>query len=303
MSQPTLDVFDIQRLSWHDGPGIRSVVFLKGCNLRCFWCHNPESQAPGAELLYYAEYCIGCGRCVSACAHECHSVGDDGEHRLDRTNCARCGACVEACYADALRMSGRTMTVDAVAEEVLKDREYYRSSNGGVTLSGGEPLLQAESCRALLDRLREAEPGIGTAVDTAGHVPWTAFEAILSATDYVLFDIKTMNADRHLAATGVTNRFILSNLRRLKDRDVRLIVRIPIVPGFNDDVGDMRAVAGELGDYPNLEKIELLPFHSIGETKYRVLGRPYQAHLVVAPGPDLLERLKAVVRSNGDAPA
>jgi pyruvate formate lyase activating enzyme len=297
-SARSVEIFDIQRFSWHDGPGIRAVVFLKGCNLRCFWCHNPESQDAGPELMYYPEHCIGCGRCVTACPQGCHSISE-ARHVLDRESCTACGACAEACYSDALRMTGRTATIDSIAEEVLKDAEFYRMSGGGVILSGGEPLLQAEGCRALLQRLRQSSLPLTTAVDTAGHVPWSAFEAVLPVTDYVLYDIKAWSDDVHWRATGVSNRLSLENLRRLRDAPVRLIIRVPVIPGVNDTVSELEAITAELRGYRNVEKIELLPYHTIGVPKYRALGRNCVAGLAV-PEQELMERLRAVVERSQD---
>jgi pyruvate formate lyase activating enzyme len=295
MADLALEIFDIQRFSWHDGPGIRTVVFLKGCNLRCFWCHNPESQAAGPELMYYPEDCVGCGRCVAACLRGCHSVSEMG-HTLDRAACTACGACAEACYADALRMTGRTATVDAIVEEALKDAEFYRLSGGGVTLSGGEPLLQPDGCRALLARLRGSGLPLTTAVDTAGHVPWSAFEAVLPVTDYVLYDVKAWSDDIHRRATGISNRLILENLRRLRDVAVRLIVRVPVIAGLNDTEAELGAIAAGLRDYPNLEKIELLPYHAAGVPKYEALGRIRPvAHDQAPPDPETMARLRAIV--------
>ena len=294
MHTATLNVFDIQRFSWHDGPGIRTVVFLKGCNMRCFWCHNPESQSPDTEILFYEEKCIRCGKCAQICVNQCHSFTEEGEHRFDRTNCVRCGECAESCYSDALRVSGKRVTIDSIVEEVIKDTEFYRLSKGGVTLSGGEPLLQAEGCRELLGRLRELD--VNTAIDTAGNVPWSAFEMVLPVSDYLLFDIKTLSDDIHRRVTGVSNRLILENLRRLRERDVRLIIRIPVIPGINDNLSEMERIGEELRGFDNISKTELLPFHAIGKTKYRALGRDYQAEAIPLPDPDLLEKLRTAMR-------
>ena len=291
-----VEIFDIQRFSWHDGPGIRTVVFLKGCNLQCAWCHNPESQRAAPELMYESEHCIGCGRCVAACPHGCHRVSAAG-HTFDRTHCTVCGACAADCYADALRMTGRSATIDEVVAEALRDAEFYRLSGGGVTLSGGEPLLQADACRVLLERLRASGASLSTAVDTAGHVPWSAFETVLPLTDYVLYDVKAWSDDIHRRGVGVSNRLILENLRRLRDAPVRLIVRVPVIPGVNDTPAELEAIATGLRDYPNVVRIELLPYHTAGLLKYRALGRGCDAHLADAPPPkpEAMARLRAVV--------
>ena len=312
-----LNIFDIQRFSWRDGPGIRTVVFFKGCNLRCFWCHNPESQSVEAEVLFYEEHCIRCGKCVQVCPHGCHSFtggppsvpptrGEDGpavakeetvgEHRFDRAGCDVCGRCAEVCYSDALQLCGRPATVEDVAVEVLKDVQFYRMSGGGVALSGGEPLLQAEGCYELLRRLKDLDPGISTAIDTAGHAPWSAFEQVLPVTDCLLFDVKTWSSDLHRRVTGVSNTLILENLRALKGRDVQIIVRIPVIPGVNDHSDEVRAIVSELEDFDNVAKIELLPFQTMGVVKYRALGRATrQASETGQVLPEVMERLRAVV--------
>jgi glycyl-radical enzyme activating protein len=294
MVQPAaLNIFDIQHFSWHDGPGIRTVVFLKGCNLRCFWCHNPESQDAGAELFYHEERCIRCGKCVKVCPTGCHSITEQDEHRFDRTHCVCCGKCAEVCYSEALQVSGEIVAIDDVMAEIVKDVEFYEISGGGVTLSGGEPLIQPEGCRELFGRLRKLDGNINTAIDTAGNVPWSAFEMVLPVTDYLLFDIKTLNDDIHRKATGVSNRLILENLGKLRRRDVRLIIRIAIIPGINDSPSELDSIATELRDFDNIYKIELLPFHAIGKTKYHALDRAYQAEELSLPDPDLIEKLKA----------
>jgi len=281
----SLDIFDIQRFSWHDGPGIRSVIFLSGCNLRCFWCHNPESQGTEPAILYYAEHCIGCRQCAEVCPHGCHTFAADGAHHFARERCTRCGACAEVCYSEALQRSGRRVPIESIVEQVVEDSEFYESSGGGVTLSGGEPLLQAAGCRELLDRLKSSGVTLNTAVDTAGNVPWEAFEQVLPFTDYVLYDVKAMPDELHRRGTGVSNQLILENLRRVGRSGVRLIVRIPVIPGFNDSTDELFAITDEVAGLPNLVKVELLPFHRGGEGKYSALGRENPAD-----GLEMLER-------------
>ena len=275
MNAEMLNIFDIQRFSWHDGPGIRTVVFFKGCNLHCFWCHNPESLSAASELLLYQEKCVRCGKCVAVCPHGCHHLSVSGGHEINREACTLCGKCTEACYADALKIAGRSLGIGEVMAEVLKDREFYELSGGGVTLSGGEPLLQVAGCEALLVKCRQA--GIHTAVDTAGDVPWGSFERILAVTDLFLYDLKTLNPELHREACGAPNGRILENLRALGACCARIVIRIPVIPGFNDNPQEMASLAGFLRDIPRIEKVELLPFHTFGSIKYRALGVDYPA--------------------------
>ena len=205
-------VTNIQRFSIHDGPGIRTTVFLKGCNLRCFWCHNPETLKPKAELQLFPDRCIGCGVCFDRCPQGAH-VEVNGGRLFRRELCVACGTCVETCYAQSLVLVGESKTVEEVVEEVLRDRPFYERSDGGVTLSGGEPLLQLAFSRAILARCKEEN--LHTAIETAASFPWERIETILPVTDLVMMDIKLMDADKHRAATGVSNERILDSAQRL----------------------------------------------------------------------------------------
>lgn len=256
MSQSGM-LFDIQRSSYVDGPGIRTTVFFKGCNLRCRWCHNPESQSRERQMLYYQDRCTGCGKCNTVCPTPEH--------------CTLCGKCTLFCPHDAKEICGREYTVDEVMQIVEKDRQYYSSSGGGVTFSGGECMLQmdfltnlARSCQAC---------GIPTAIDTAGNVPWEYFTQILPYTDLFLYDVKCITAERHMTGTGVSNKQILSNLRRLSEETaVPILIRIPFVPGFNDDAEEIEKIADFLGTIRYTD-VEVLPYHKMGEHKYAALGQ------------------------------
>ena len=243
-------VFDIQRFSVHDGPGIRTTVFLKGCPLRCRWCHNPEGLSREPQLQYFRETCIGCGRC--------------GE-RTDLTD-------AERCPAEALRVCGRVMDEEQVAAEILKDRMFY-GDTGGVTFSGGECLLQAEFVEAVLTRMK-AE-GLHTAVDTSGCVPWSAIEKTLPCCDLYLYDIKCMDGDCHKHYTGVDNTLILENLKRLSHCGKEIWIRIPVIPDFNNRESEMTAIADFVSALPSVTQVTLMPYHTLGASKYPTLGLTY----------------------------
>ena len=267
-------VFDIQRYSLHDGPGLRTLVFLKGCPLRCLWCSNPESQARAPELLFDAARCTMCLSCVGACPSGALSAA--GEHDLvyDRERCTMCGACVQACPREARRIVGRTMTVDEVLSIILRDAPFYRRSGGGVTLGGGEPTYQPEFARSLLDRF--STHGLNTAIETCGQAETRAFLSVAEAADRVYFDIKHLNRDVHIALTGVSNELILDNLTALLHVHRDVVVRYPLVPGCNDGDSDLRAFADYLLRIPRVPPVEFVPYHRFGEHKYGLLGRDYE---------------------------
>jgi pyruvate formate lyase activating enzyme len=259
----------------------------------CFWCHNPESLSAAKDILYYEEKCNRCGKCVQVCPENCLSIKETGDLLINRAECTKCGKCVESCYADALKIVGHIVDIDTLMQEVDKDREFYEMSGGGITLSGGEPLLQARGCASLLESCKKR--GIGTAIDTAGNVNWSEFELILPIVDYILYDVKTLNVEKHKDACGVSNRKVLDNLRRLSRCEVALIVRIPIVPGVNDTADDVGRIAEEMASFPNLLKVELLPFHRLAAAKYRALGKVYGAENIKAPGKESMAELEKVV--------
>jgi pyruvate formate lyase activating enzyme len=289
-------VTNIQRFSIHDGPGIRTTVFLKGCNLRCFWCHNPETLSPKPELQLFLERCIGCGECLRRCERGGH-VMVDGARQYRRDLCVGCGRCAETCYAEALVLVGQEKTVDEVVEEVLRDRPFYETSNGGVTLSGGEPLLQLEFSRAILECCK-AE-GLHTAIETALNAPWERVAALLSATDLVMLDIKHMDSDKHRACTGVPNERILENVLRLGQEPQPVIVRTPVVPGVNDMPEEIAAIARFVAQIPNLMYYELLPFHPMARGKYSSLDLDYGAKDLKTPPRELMDRLTAAAAEVG----
>jgi len=288
---PTGMVFDIQRSCVHDGPGIRTTVFLKGCNLRCFWCHNPESWRAGPDLMFYPQKCIGCGKCFDICPLGCHSLSDGGVHGIDRAKCTVCGACAKKCYAGALTITGKERSVDDVMKAVRADTAFYRNSGGGMTVSGGEPLLQPEFTLTLLKAAKDE--GIHTALDTAGNVDFALFEQVLPWVDLLLFDCKCMDSAAHRRATGVGNERILENLWRLGRGSTPVWVRVPVVPEVNDTEENMAALRDYLADLPAVKRVELLAYHSLGAGKHANLGMEYAYKEIKAPPKGRMEALAA----------
>lgn len=268
-----MNVFEIERYAVDDGPGIRTVVFLKGCNLRCRWCQNPESFSPARQVMFHRDRCVACGRCLEVCPVD--AIGTDPPYRFvtDHERCIACGACVDACFTGARSMVGRTMTAEEVMHEILRDRAFFRESGGGVTFSGGEPLLQSEAVADLARRCH-AE-GIHTAVETAGNVPWNAFQAILSHVDLVLFDLKHIDGEAHLACTGVPLDRILENIRSLGESSTEIVVRVPVIPGVNASEDVQRRLLTFLAEETSVGMVQLLPFHRLGTAKYEGLGLDY----------------------------
>lgn len=270
-------VLSIERASFHDGPGIRTTVFLKGCPLSCSWCHNPESQASRPELAHLHETCTSCGSCVDACPRSCHSIVN-GRHQLDRSACIACGACVEACPQGALEVKGRRMTVAEVMAVVVRDRTYYASSGGGLTISGGEPTAQPGFCRALLTAARTA--GIHTCLETSACAAPAMLRELASLVDLFLIDCKESDPERHLRYTGVTLERVRAGTRAVAEAGAAIRLRCPIVPGLNDREDHLAGIAAFAASLPGLQGIEVMPYHPLGASKARAVGRDY-------PLPDL----------------
>lgn len=296
-------IFNIQRFSIHDGPGIRTTVFLKGCPLRCFWCHNPEGLHKAIEIQFDSARCIGCGECVRICPQGAQVINEQGRI-YHREICAVCGACVETCFADGLQLVGREISVEQVMAEVLLDRAFYANSGGGVTLSGGEPLLQPDFSLAVLAACQEA--GIHTALETTTYCAWKTLEKTLPLTDLFMVDIKHLNLDKHRAVTGVSNTPILANIRRLAASGKPVIFRVPVVPGVNDTPDEIDAIASFVHELSATRAeddadlfVELLPFHRLAEDKYTSLGLEYRAADLEPPTKDHLAGLAEVVRARG----
>lgn len=263
------NVFDIQRFSVHDGPGIRTTVFLKGCPLRCTWCHNPESNTTSPQLSYNEMQCIGCGRCVDVCQNNAHTM-DNNAHLFNRELCDNCFRCTEVCYRDALKKIGENMSVDEIMKIVLKDEKYYESLNGGLTVSGGEPLSQADFVYEILKAANQKN--INTCVETCGYGNSDKLKKLIEVTDIFLYDIKETNNDNHVKYTGVGNEKILNNLNVLNDNGAKVILRCPIIPTYNDRLEHFRKI-GELADRLScVDEINIMPFHPYGEVKGERVG-------------------------------
>ena len=270
--------FDIQRNSFVDGPGIRTTVFFKGCNLKCAWCHNPESQSAKPQMMFYKDKCTGCGKCKSVCPYHLEQ-------------CELCGKCTLYCPVDARKVCGKEHTVDEVLKEVLKDQAFYETSGGGVTFSGGECMLQIDFLVEILKKCKEN--CIDTAVDTAGHIPFESFEKILPYTDLFLYDIKIFDSQKHKQYVGVSNELILENLKKLFERKAKLWIRIPIIPDVNDSIEEIQKIKDFLKTIGTAEKIELLPYHAMGENKYRAIGKEPQ--IFKTPDAENMKRLKEIL--------
>lgn len=290
-------IFDIKKYAVHDGPGIRTTVFFKGCPLACRWCHNPEALLPRRELVLFEEKCLACGECFRVCPQAAHEKRSDGTRVYHRDRCVLCGACTEVCYAEALVMEGREVTVEALMVELRKDLPFYQNSKGGVTLSGGEPLLQHEFALALLQQCKAES--LHTAVDTSGQAPWSVFEALLPYIDLVLYDLKQIDSHRHRAHTGSHNGRILENLKRLGESGTPIEIRMPIVPTINDDPQQIEETARFLAGIGGITRVAVLPYHQLGASKYARLGRQYQLAGVEPPEPARMEGLAGILRAQG----
>lgn len=287
---------DVKRFAVHDGPGIRTTVFLKGCTLRCIWCHNPESREAAPELAFLAHKCVGCGDCAEACAHGVHQLSE-GRHDVLRDKCVQCGACAEACLHDALILYGKEREVEDVAEEVLEDAAFYETSGGGVTVSGGEPLMQVDFCVELFTLL--GGKGIHRAVDTCGNVSWGAFEKILPCADMFLYDFKQADSAKHRELTGCGNELILENLSKLSRTGKPIEIRMPLVPGSNMSEADLRAAGEILGTLPNITAVRLLAYHSLARSKFTAIGVPDTMPDVPSPTAEDLEAAAVLLRGFG----
>ena len=265
----------IQGYSLHDGPGIRTLVFLKGCPLICDWCCNPECQTPNIEVAFYKSECIRCGECLKLCKQK--AINPDLElksgFKINKELCDACGNCVRVCPKGALKFVGEVITVDQVIEKVKKDRYFYLTSKGGITISGGEPLYQFEFTRELIKR--SYENNIDTAIETCGYAQWEYFEEILPYLNLILYDVKHMDAKQHKRRTGASNEIILDNLKKLSKSGVPIVIRLPLIPQFNLDESNIREIARYVSTLGNIREVNLMPFHQHGKDKYFRLSREY----------------------------
>lgn len=276
-SEKSGTVFNIQRYSLHDGPGIRTVVFLKGCPLRCRWCSNPESQQGYLELSYNSSKCIGChtcSHCINTCVYGALRPNENGAIEVDRVRCCNCLKCSVSCPSKALHTMGQQLSVSDVIKAAEADSAFYTRSGGGLTLSGGEPLMQADF---VIEILKEAKKRrIDTAIETCGYAVWDDLKRVAVNLKTIIYDVKSIDSNKHRQFTGVTNELIIGNLVRLRQTfpNLRILVRTPVIPGFNDSDADICAILDFLNDLPNVS-YELLPYHRMGKQKYEFLGRAY----------------------------
>ncbi len=291
-------IFNIQRFSIHDGPGIRTTVFFKGCPLRCVWCGNPESIAPEPSLSWLPEKCIACGECLEACPEHALRAGAGGKPQIDRKRCSGCGRCAEVCDPRALELVGRDMTVAQVLEVVLRDSAYYAQSDGGITLSGGEPLLQADFA---LDLLGEAKgEGLHCCVETSGLVDWKSIERLAALVDLWLYDYKETDPRRHQELTGFWNSEILANLRRLHGAGARILLRCPMVPQYNARTDHLDGIAVLARQLPHLEGVELLPYYDLWRAKLDRFGLTTTLpETVKPPSPETVRSWNEYLRKQG----
>lgn len=287
-------LFNIQRYSIHDGPGIRTIPFFKGCPLSCKWCSNPESQRLKPELMFNSLRCVHCGKCEVVCPHQALSLAN--RYFVDRDKCHQCGECVAACPTQALEMKGTRMSVAQVVDELKKEENLFRRAGGGVTLSGGEPLAQPDFARELLKACKEK--GWHTAIETSAYAPKRVIREIFPFIDVALTDIKAINPFIHREHTGVDNRIILENLLRIA-QITQLVVRVPVIPGVNDNVEEIQAITEFAKLLRGVDSLHLLPYHTYGENKYALLGRIYPMGETAPVSEEKMEQLKATVEAQG----
>lgn len=289
-------VTDIQRFSLSDGCGIRTTVFLKGCNMKCSWCHNPETLSRTPDLMFYRSRCIGCGKCFEVCPVGAHKI-IDGEHVIERNICISCGKCAEICYAEALTMCGKEMSVDEVMAEIRQDKAYYDNSRGGVTISGGEVLCNLDFAILIADACKKE--GISVAIETNLSFPFDLIKPLLTKLDAVMFDIKIADDEKHRAHTGISNKTVLENAYKLDELGIPLTVRTPIIPGVTDSVENISAIAKHISGLKNLVRYELLNFNPLGEGKYKGLDKENAFETARPFDRDKLEELKNAAEHYG----
>jgi pyruvate formate lyase activating enzyme len=288
-------IFDIKRFAVHDGPGIRTTVFLKGCPLQCLWCHSPESQRPYPELMYYSNLCHHCNECVTICPTQAQTT--DTTHKIIQSRCTHCGRCATSCYPGALKLVGKSVGIDALLNELQKDATFYRQSQGGITLSGGEPTFQPQFTQALLKTCQDQY--FHTAIETCGYTAWSIFQKILPYVNLILYDLKHLNRAKHIQYTGVPIDLILQNLRRLDQTDTNYVIRVPVIPTINDSPEVIKALSIFCGSLHHLKHVELLPYHRLGVSKYQHLDRPYSLLDLNPPQDDVIIRMSEAFQDQG----
>ncbi|MDD8020779.1 MAG: glycyl-radical enzyme activating protein [Acidobacteriota bacterium] len=290
-------IFDLKHYAVHDGPGIRTTVFLKGCPLHCRWCQNPEGISPEHELMLMPNRCARCGDCVRVCKYQALAQKEDGEVVVDRSRCVFCGDCEAVCQREAIGLVGREVTVEDILAEVEKDRLFFDQSGGGVTLTGGEPLFQPELAEALIDQLSRA--GIKVALDTSGYAPEKTFLRLAQKSDLVLFDLKMMDGDQHRKFTGVSNRLILKNLKVLDEIGQAVWIRFPLIPGVNDRRENLKAMADFLLKLKSVKMINVLPYHRGGVGKFHRLNQDDQFGIFEPPSQAMIDSVINYFRGRG----
>lgn len=288
-------IFNIQKFSLHDGPGIRTIVFFKGCHMSCLWCSNPESQEIAPQIMFNKNLCTKCGRCESVC--ENLAIDMNSSYRIDKSKCIKCKKCIESCLNGALVLEGKELSVEEIIKELKKDSVHYRRSNGGITLSGGEALLQSDFAVELLKECKSY--GWHTAIETAMHVNSEAVKKVIPYIDLAMIDIKSMNNEVHKKFTGVGNDIILENIKLSDELAKEIIIRVPIIEGFNADLESIREIVQFSKSLTKLKRIDLLPYHNYGETKYEASGKEYLLRGLKAPSEDKMNTLKSLVNSMG----
>ncbi len=292
-------VFNIQKFSVNDGPGIRTTVFLKGCMLNCLWCHNPESKSARPQIMLTPRLCVGCGACLASCPQGLHAFDESGAHNIDRSRCTACGACADACVG-ALEICGKPMTVDEILAEVKKDEAFYRHSGGGMTVSGGDPLFHPAFTRELLRRAKEES--LHTCVETSGHARWEDLEALLPFVDLFLWDVKETDTVRHRQFTGVGNERILENLHKLDAAGAKTVLRCPVIPGCNDRPEHFAAIAALANGLTGVQNIDVEPYHPLGKSKSEALGESYALGDLGFPEEDTVKGWIAAIAADTAVP-
>ncbi len=286
-------IFNIQRYSTEDGPGIRTTVFFKGCPLRCLWCHNIESIKTHPQIVWSGIKCIGCGECLKACPEKAILKTKDGL-KTDRAICKNCGLCAEACPSGARELLGYEISVDDLVKEVEKDKPFYENSNGGITASGGEPTLQHEFLIEFFKKCKEK--GLHVALDTSGFTTWERLEKIIEHVDLILYDLKVLDEEKHEEYTGVSNKIILENLKKIDSSNKKIWIRIPVIPEFTANKTNIENIGKFIKDFKNISRVDLLPFHKLGISKYEKLDLEYTCKDFEPPSEEEMNEYKEILK-------